>query len=359
MQIHQILPTLSQGDAIGNEVRLMQSLFREWGYTSHIFAENIHPETTAFYVKEYEKYSHEDNILVYHYSIGSSITEFFKTLPDKKILIYHNITPPEYFIGINEGLFKLLKDGRDSLPSLIPFVELAIGDSEYNRQELEKMGFSPTTVLPILIDFDTYHRFNITLVQKYTDDYVNILFVGRISPNKKQENILKIFYYYKSINSKSRLFLVGGYNGCERYLDQLRDIVKKLQLSDVVFTGSVPFEDLISYYKIADVFLCMSEHEGFCIPLVESMFFNIPIIAYNSTAVPQTLKNSGILVNEKQYDEIAELINLITEDNNLKRKIIEQQKIRHYEFMFENNKKKFRQIIYNLIDGARSRKWMI
>jgi glycosyltransferase involved in cell wall biosynthesis len=353
MQIHQILPTLNLGDAIGNEVMLMQSLFREWGYTSHIFAENIHQKITAFNVKEYKKYSHKDNILVYHYSIGSGITEFFKTLPDKKILIYHNITPQEYFIGINEILYKLLKDGRVSLPSLIPSVELAIGDSEYNRQELEKMGFSRTTVLPILIDFDTYNRFNTTLVQKYTDDYVNLLFVGRISPNKKQDDILRIFYYYKSINPKSRLFLVGGFDGNERYLDRLRHIVKKLQLSDVFFTGSVPFEDLISYYKIADIFLCMSEHEGFCVPLVESMYFDIPIIAYNSTAVPHTLENSGILVKEKKYDEIAELINLITEDKPLKERIIEQQKVRYNNLIFENSKEKFRQIIYNLIDVGR------
>jgi|WetSurMetagenome_2_1015567.scaffolds.fasta_scaffold01437_5 L-malate glycosyltransferase len=351
MQIHQILPTLSPGDAIGNEVRLMQSLFREWGYTSHVFAENIHPETTASYVKEYEKYSNKDNILIYHYSIGSDITKFFKTLPDRKILIYHNITPPEYFTGINEILYKLLKDGRSSLPSLIPFVELAIGDSEFNRQELETMGFRRTAVLPILIDFDTYQRFNTSLIKKYTGDYVNLLFVGRISPNKKHEDILKIFYYYKSINPKSRLFLVGGFNGCERYIDQLHDIVKKLQLSDVFFTGSVPFEDLISYYKISDVFLCMSEHEGFCVPLVESMFFNIPIIAYNSTAVPYTLDNSGILVKEKKYDEIAELINFITEDNNLKRKIIEKQKGRLKSFEFDEIKRKLKIILNEVISN--------
>ncbi|MFA4848361.1 MAG: glycosyltransferase [Methanoregula sp.] len=354
MQIHQILPTLSPGDAIGNEARLMQSLFRQWGYTSHIFAENIHPVTMAFNIEKYKEFSHKDNILIYHYSIGSDITEFFKTLPDKKILIYHNITPPEYFIGINEVLYKLLKHGRESLPSLINSVELAIGDSEYNRQELEKMGFSRTDVLPILIDFNIYHRFNDSLIQKFTDDYVNFLFVGRISPNKKQDDILKIFYYYKSINPKSRLFLVGGFNGCERYINQLQDIVKKLQLSDVFFTGSVPFEDLISYYKIADIFLCMSEHEGFCVPLVESMYFNIPIVAYNSTAVTHTLGNSGIIVKEKRYDEIAELINVITEDNNLKMKIIELQKDRLNDFMFENSKKKVRQIINHLIDVTRS-----
>jgi len=350
MQIHQILPTLSPADAIGNEVRLMQRLFRESGYISHIFADNWHPDTPAFKFNSYNKYSQKENILIYHYAIGSDITDFFKKLPDHKILIYHNLTPAEFFIGINEGLYKVLKEGRDSLPSLIPFVELAIGDSEYNRQELETMGFSRTEVLPILIDFDTYHRFNNSLIKKYTDDYVNILFVGRIAPNKKHEDILKIFYYYQSINPKSRLFLVGGFNGCEQYIDQLRDIVKKLHLSNVVFTGSVPFEDLVSYYKIADFFLCMSEHEGFCVPLVESMFFNVPIIANNSTAVPYTLGNSGILIKEKQYDEIAELINLITKDDNLKKKIIEQQKVRYNEFIFQHNKKKFQQLFDNFID---------
>ncbi len=352
MQIHQILPTLSHGDAIGNEARLMQSLFQEWGYTSHIFAENIHPETTAFLVKDYKKYSHKDTILMYHYSIGSDITKFFKTLPDKKILIYHNITPPEYFTGINETLYSLLKTGRDSLPSLIPSVELAIGDSEFNRQELEKMGFPRTTVLPVLIDFETYHRFNASIIEKYSDNRVNLVFVGRISPNKKQDDILKIFYYYKSINPKSRLFLIGGFKGCELYIDQLRDTIKKLQLSDVIFTGSVPFEDLISYYKIADIFLCMSEHEGFCVPLVESMFFNIPIIAYNSTAVPYTLGNSGILIKKKRFEEIAELIHLIAENHTLKKKIIDRQKVRYNEFSFENSKKKFRQIICDLIGEA-------
>ncbi len=354
MQIHQILPTLSPADAIGNEVRLMQALFQEWGYTSHIFADNWHPNTPALDYNTYNKYSRKENILIYHYAIGSDITEFFKKLPDRKIIIYHNLTPAEFFIGINEGLYKVLKEGRDSLSSLVPSVELAIGDSEYNRQELETMGFSRTAVLPILIDFDTYDRFNTSLVRKFTDDYVNILFVGRISPNKKQEDLLKVFYYYKSINPKSRLILVGGYNGCERYIEQLRGIVEKLHISDVLFTGSVPFKDLISYYKIADVFLCMSEHEGFCVPLVESMFFDIPIIAYNSTAVPHTLGNSGILIKQKKFGEIAELINIITKDNNFKKKIIEQQKKRYHEFMFENNKKKFHRIIYNLIDAVKS-----
>jgi L-malate glycosyltransferase len=359
MQIHQIVPTLSPADAIGNEVRLMQELFREWGYTSYIFADNWHPDTPALKYKDYKKYSQKENILIYHYAIGSEITEFFKKLPDHKIIIYHNLTPAKFFRGINEGLYNVLREGRDSLPSLIPSVEQAIGDSEYNRQELETMGFSQTAVLPILIDFNIYNKYNSSIVESYSDGYVNLLFVGRVSPNKKQEDILKIFYYYKSINPKSRLFLIGGYNGCERYFEHLREIVKKLQIPDVIFAGSVPLEDLIGYYKIADVFLCMSEHEGFCVPLVESMFFNIPIIAYNSTAIPHTLGNSGILVKEKKYDEIAELIHVITEDNTLKKKIIEQQKFRLNEFMFTTNKQKFRQIIDNIIEGTRSSKRII
>ena len=215
MQIHQILPTLSPADAIGNEVRLMQKLFHEWGYTSYIFADNWHPDTPALKYNDYKKYSQKENILIYHYAIGSDITDWFKKIPDHKILFYHNLTPAFFFRGINEGLCNVLTDGRDSLPSLVPFVELAIGDSEFNRMELETLGFSRTAVLPILIDFSTYNQYNESIVDKYSDDYVNILFVGRISPNKKQDDLLKIFYYYKFINPKSRLFLIGGFTGCE------------------------------------------------------------------------------------------------------------------------------------------------
>src|SRR5690606_3919553 len=153
-------------------------------------------------------------------------------------------------------------------------------------------------------------------VERFSKDgYTNLLFVGRIAPNKKQDDIIKIFYYYKKfINPESRLILVGSYIGMERYYSELIKLVNDLDLQDVFFTGHIPFESILAYYQISHLFLCMSEHEGFCVPIVEAMLFDLPIIAYRSSAVPATLGNAGFVVSEKNYKAIAELIHIVLND---------------------------------------------
>ncbi|RQD92770.1 glycosyltransferase, partial [Methanosalsum natronophilum] len=223
--------------------------------------------------------------------------------------------------------------------------DIALGDSEYNRYELEQMGYPNTGVLPLLIDYSIYTSWNHDLCNTYSDDWVNILFVGRISPNKKHEDIIKVFYYYKKIKPKSRLFLPGGYGGCEPYFHSLQTLVQDLQLSDVHFPGKVPIEDLVSYYQVSDIFLCMSEHEGFNVPLVESMYFGVPIIAYNACAIPHTLGDAGILVKSKSYIEIAELINLIVEDQAIRERLISRQRERLKAFDYSKIAAEFYAII--------------
>ncbi len=332
MEIHQILPTISPGDAIGNEVKEIKKILNEWGYKSEIYAQNIHPKINAKKYTEYTKVSSKENIVIFHFSIGSEISEFVAKLPDKKIMIYHNITPSKYFRGVNETLVNLLDNGKKELRSLVGHIDLAVGVSEYNRLELQKLGFKNTDVLPIIIDFQEYNNPNEKLLSKYDDDFVNLLFVGRVTPHKKQEDVIKVFYYYKLINPKSRLFLAGSYEGCDVYSNYLKNLILSLGLKDVHLLGKISFNDLISYYKLADVFICMSEHEGFCVPMLESMYFEVPIIAYNSTAIPETLENSGVLINEKNYCEIAELINILIEDKELRSKIVEKQKKRLDDF---------------------------
>ncbi|MDI6867884.1 glycosyltransferase [Methanoculleus sp.] len=346
-KVHQILPSLAPGDAIGNEVLLMRDLLRSWGYESDIFAQHIHPDVQARPYKEYELESSPQNLLIYHFSIGSEVSNFIKGLPDRKIMIYHNITPPHFFRGINDNLMFLLDEGRKELGSLSREFDLALADSEYNRIELEGAGYPETGLLPLLIDFSKYQSFNPDIVEKYSDGRVNILFVGRISPNKKHEDIIKTFYYYKCINPKARLLLPGGYDGCELYFQSLRSLVQRLGLSDVYFLEKVPFKDLVSYYMVSDVFLCMSEHEGFNVPLVESMFFDVPIIAYNSSAIPYTLGDAGILVKSKRYVEIAELINLIVGDPDIRGKLVHRQKERFQAFKYDTIVKQF----YSIIKG--------
>lgn len=344
-KVHQIVPTLAPRDAIGNEALLMRDLLRSWGYESDIFAKFIHPDVQARPYWEYGSESSSQNLLIYHFSIGSEVSTFVKGLPDRKIMIYHNITPPHFYCGINDTLMLLLEKGREELGSLSREFDLVLADSEYSRIELERAGYRETDVLPLLIDFSKYQSYNPDIFEKYSDDWVNVLFVGRVSPNKKHEDIIKTFYYYKYINPKARLFLPGGYDGCELYFQSLQSLVQRLGLSDVHFLGKVPFKDLVSYYMVSDVFLCMSEHEGFNVPLVESMFFDVPIIAYNSSAIPYTLGDAGILVKSKNYIEIAELINIVIEDPDIRDKLVCRQKERFQVFGYDETAKQFHNII--------------
>ena len=350
MEIHQILPTISPCDAIGNEAFVIRDVLRSWGYKSEIYAQNIHESiTTANHLSEHKKRSSKENILIYHFSIGSDVSKYVMNVPDRKILLYHNITPPHFFYNVNDNLALILGKGREELNMLVEKIDVALGDSEYNCMELEEIGYTKTEVLPLIIDLSKYDKYNKGLITKYDDGWTNILFVGRIAPNKKQEDIIKCFYYYKAINPNSRLFLVGGFNGCEVYYDQLQNLINKLKIEDIHLIGMVDFADLVSYYMLADVFLCMSEHEGFSVPLIESMHFGIPVIAYKSTAVPYTMGGAGILVNKKCYPEIAEMINLVVTDDKLRDKIIKKQNIRLKDFSYEKTMDMFKDQLNKVI----------
>jgi L-malate glycosyltransferase len=350
MEINQFLPTISPRDAIGNEVFEIKKILTNWGYKSDIYAENIHPSIKANKFNEYSKHASKDSIAIFHFSIGSEISDYVKKLPDRKIVRYHGITPPQYLAETNQYLLELLRQGHEQLLGYPPVTTLALANSRYTELELQEMKFNNTVILPIIINFDIYSRYNKDILSRYCDDFVNILFTGRIIPQKRQDDLIKIFYYYQKINPKSRLILIGNADNFEKYYSSLQDLINRLEIKNVIFTGSVSTEDLVAYYKLADIFLCMSEWETFCVPLIESMYFNVPIIANNTTAIPYSLGDAGVLINTKKYIEIAELINVILNDDNLKKKIIEKQKNRFKEYTYEHTKEQFRKIINNLTD---------
>lgn len=351
MEIHQILPTFSPGDAIGNEVIEINRALRKWGYKSEIYAENIHPHMDAKKHIEYDKVSSKDNVLIFHFSIGSDVSHYVRKLPDKKIIRFHGITPEKYLVGINDYIQHLLVRGREELSLYPKLTDLALANSRYTQLELKGLGFKNTEIFPLLLNFDTYNQApNKDLLNKFNDDYVNILFVGRIIPQKNQHILIKIFYYYKLINPKARLFLIGNYEGCENYYEQLQELVRRLKLKDVYIPGKVSMSDLISYYKLSSVFLCMSEWETFCVPLVESIYFNIPIVAYNRTAIPDTLGDSGILVNNFKCKELAEMINQIVEDDSFRNRIIQKQNERLKYFERQNVENLLKRYIQQVVD---------
>jgi glycosyltransferase involved in cell wall biosynthesis len=324
-----MLSALSYGDAIGNEALRIQSILRGQGYESEIFAEAVHPEMSGLAHKlwEYRNVSDPENLLILHFSIGAGVSTYAYHLPDPLLLIYHNITPAHWFTQFHPHLVGLCHHGRRELAAFSRRARIALGDSEFNRSELESMGFHPTGVLPLLMDRRQLEvPPNPVVLRMLDDEKTNFLFVGRTLPNKRIEDVIKVFcYYQRSVDSNSRLLLVGESHGFERYFDSLVRLVDDLALEDVVFTGHVDTDDLAAYYSVADLFLSMSEHEGFCAPLLEAFWFGLPVMAFDAGAVGETLAGGGILIREKAFDSIAEMAYLLVHDGGLRESVVAGQ----------------------------------
>lgn len=327
--IHQVLATLGYGDAIGHEVLGIQRVLRSAGYSSEVFCQSADSrleELTIDY-RELAEASHPDNILIHHFSIGSRASRVAYALPDRMVLVYHNITPPEYFVGVHPLLVQLCFLGRRELGLYADRCDLALGDSPFNQQELDRLRFPKTGVLPVIPDLSHLDGPpNYLHAQAFDDGWVNVLFVGRMIPNKRIEDLIRAFAAYKRwFNPRSRLLLVGAYSGFELYLSMLHDLIARLGINDVHFLGHVSNEQLRAFYELADLFLCASEHEGFCVPLIEAFHMGVPVVAYAGTAVPSTLDGAGILYTTKDPVTVAALVDKVASDRSLRGQILAGQ----------------------------------
>jgi len=329
IRVHQVLATLGYGDAIGHEVLGIQRVLRAAGYDSNIFVETADSrlESLTLDFRELVDFSHPDNLLLHHFSLGSKASRTAFALPDRMALIYHNITPPEYFVGVHRTLARQCFRGRRELRAYASRCDLALGDSEFNRQDLEALGFPRTAVLPVVPDFSHLDRApNWLVAQDFDDDWTNILFVGRVIANKKIENLIRYFHaYHTSVNPRSRLLIVGAQSGFERYLASLHQLTATLGTSHVHFIGHVSDEELVAFYELADLFLCASEHEGFCVPLVEAFYKQVPVLAYAATAVPSTMDGAGVLFDDTNPMYVAALMDAILSDAALQDRIVDGQ----------------------------------
>ena len=327
MRIHQVLATLGYGDAIGHEVLGIQRVLRAAGHESEIFVETADSRLEAL-TRDYRElvdFSDPDNLLLHHFSLGSKASRTAYALPDRMALIYHNITPPEYFIGVHRTLARQCFRGRRELRAYSNRCDLAMGDSEFNRQDLASLGFPRTAVLPVVPDFSHLDRpANHVLSGQFDDDWTNVMFVGRVIANKKIEDVIRFFHAYHSMfNPRSRLLIVGAQSGFERYLASLHQLIAELGLSHVHFTGHVSDEELVGFYEVADLFLCASEHEGFCVPIVEAFYMQIPVLAFAATAIPATMDGAGVLYETKDPVHVAALMDAIISNPGLQDAIVE------------------------------------
>lgn len=356
-KVIQVLPTLAYGDGVGNDTLAMDTILKKYGYQTKIYAENIDGRISGEIADTVDRMPRlkQRDVVLYHLSTGSVLNERLKEWDCRKIIIYHNITPPHFFEGYSEVSVELCRNGRRALADLCYTPHYCLADSPYNRQELIDMGYHcPIDVLPILIPFEDYQAEpgQEVLARYQGDGYTNILFTGRISPNKKQEDIIESFAcYQRYYNEDSRLFLVGSYQGMEAYQARLERYAQELGARNVVFTGHIPFRDILAYYQAADLFLCLSEHEGFCIPLVEAMIFGLPIIAYDSTGVTGTLGGGGLLLKEKSPLETAGLIHYVMSHPEVREQLRANAQERMQAFQMERVEKLFIQKLKEFLQG--------
>jgi glycosyltransferase involved in cell wall biosynthesis len=328
-QVHQVLATLSYGDAIGHEVLGIQRALRAAGHGSEIFVETAHPRLEAL-TRDYRELKDRigpDDLLIHHFSIGSKASRVAYATPATMILVYHNITPPEYFLGVNDELVKSCYLGRRELTAYVGRCELALGDSEFNRGELEALGFPRTGVLPVVPDFSHLEvPSDPMLAGQFDDHWTNILFVGRVIPNKRFDNVIRCFHAYRTrFNPRARLLLVGSTAGFEDHRTQLLAFTARLGTPDVHLMGHVTNEQLVAFYEAADLFLSASEHEGFCVPIVEAFYMGVPVLAYAATAVPGTMNGGGVLYDTQNPFEVAALMDAVLRDAALRERILDSQ----------------------------------
>jgi glycosyltransferase involved in cell wall biosynthesis len=353
MRIHQWVPAAHRGDAIGDSARSVRGLLRGLGYDSEIFALAIDDDLRGDVLPFQDAAAVLGEVTIFHFALPSPMTEAFASLKGVKILQYHNITPAAFFAPYDPGLFRLAALGRRELATLAGRVDLALGDSEFNRRELESLGFAPTGVMPIAVNTEriTNAPPRPALERILSDGLINILFVGRIAPNKKIEDHIRLAEMYKRyIDSYYRFIFVGRYDGLPRYYSQMRALLEQYEMlpDRFWFTGPVPDEDLAAFYRWSDAYVSLSEHEGFCVPLVEAMAADVPIVAYAAGAVPETLGGAGILFAPKDLEVAAELLGSVVYDRDVRERVLEGQRRRLQDFAPARIEQKLRQVLGTL-----------
>lgn len=305
------------------------------------------PEGTAKYISELGLLK-KDDIIILHEGCATDLNVWVQSQKCRKIMVYHNITPAHFFSQYDSVSEKNCAVGIEQVKKLKNTFNMILTASAFNKQDLINMGYNCSIyVRPPLIPFDDYKTPpSNEILGKYDDDYTNIIFVGRISPHKCQHDVVRAFVdYQKHYNKKSRLFIVGSYSFDSSYHERLREYVEKITqcaaADNIIITGHTKFNEILAYYKCADLFLCQSEHEGFCVPLVEAMIFDVPVVAYDSSAIGETLGGSGFLMKEKKPLETAAVMNKILTDDNLRKSIIENQRERLADFQYDKVKASF------------------
>ena len=331
MAVHQFVPTLNPHDATGTHTLLLRDILRAAGWPSEIFAEAIHDDLAAEAYKHwtYPQHAAEGDVCIYQFSTSSAVAGFLAERAEPLIVDFHNFTGPEHFAGWEPHTEERAARAHDELVRLAPRAVLGLADSSFNEQCLRQAGYGRTAVIPVLVD---YHRVATPpearvaaeLAEAKRDGGDDLLFVGRVVPSKGQHELVKALWAYRRLyDPRARLHLVGGTSSFA-YLKALRGFVHELGLTGAVrITGDVSEAALAAYFGAADVYLSLSAHEGFGVPLIEAMAAGVPVVARRVGAVAETVGEAALLLGASDPLYVAAAVHRVRTDRALRHQLVE------------------------------------
>lgn len=365
-RVDQILPSFGSYDAIGTETKIIQQAIREKGIQSDIYTEQgIDSRYCKPMTEFFKRKSSSKDILIHHFSIGSLVPYYLMNFRGRVITRYHNITPPHFF-KYDSNRFSRCRcaQGRNQFSTVRQFSPVCWAASSYNLEEMKHLNFESTSVLPVLRDYNQLFQKEpcskiIGNLKKSTKK--TILFVGRVIPNKAHHDLFFLLKQYLTYVDKNiRLICIGAVDS--HYGKKLlKNLAHSLDISvlfdssglntaDVTFTGPVSDAELVSYYRESDAFVCLSDHEGFCVPLVEAMNFGLPVLAHPSAAVPETLGNAGILSDKTDPVDLIEKLHLILSDQKESERLKRLSLLRAQDFSIDKTLIKLSDLLKEQID---------
>ena len=333
MQINQVVVSARPGDAVTASALELRRLLRQIG-RSEIFAryvhEDLHHDVWELKDSDWLASEHpEEDLIVFHASIGEPAVErFLLGRPEALVVYYHNMSPPELFYEYDPALAGLLETGRRELARLASRAHMAIAVSAFNAAELNQLGYRDVRLAPLVIDTDRLASAPVPVELASRLSELNgpvLLFVGQLLPHKRVDFLLEMFHVLTTYHYRPATLAIIGNPRLPRLSDSLQRLIGELQLANVVMTGPVSDGELAGWYERADVFVTASEHEGFCVPPLEAMAHDVPVVARRFAALPETIGDAGVLVGpDAGPEEMAGAVVAVLDDASLRGRLIDR-----------------------------------
>lgn len=357
IRIDQVVPSFGRRDAIGEHIVHLRSLLRDLGYQSDVWCRGAFPEVRGecHLIGDLPPAYQPHTWWLYHLATGSPVADILAARHEPLMVDYHNITPAPLLAGWVPWAAETAEEGQRQLVALAGRSTVAVADSAYNDRDLQAAGYRTRYVAPPLFDFGSTAPDKAVVAElraQRSGNGANWLFVGRLAPNKAQHHLVAALACYRRwIDPDARLYLVGTTMG-DSYAAAVRRYARRVGVGDSVqIVGAVDGATLAAYYAGADVFVSASEHEGFCIPLVEAMQSGLPVVAYGTTAVAETAAGGALLLDERSALTLAHAVGRVVGDETLRARLVAAGRRRAADFTVDRTRQRWSEVIAAAVDG--------